>query len=495
MATVNSTSPTRLTGMATGLDTDQLVKEMLTAQQTKIDAVQQKQTLTEWKQEEYRGIIEEAKELYSKYFDPLSKDYLLSSSSLSSMTVTSSDNLVISATASGGALPINYNFEVQSTATSAQMVSTTSLSKTDILLDLGFTGETTFRINYGDAQSTEPITITEDDTIESLVSKINAASDGNIKATFSEMTGKLTISTSDIGANSNISISNGIVDIDGNFVEDGSSNALSFLGINGNKTNGQNAKVIVRDTNGNLVKEIDSETNSFTIDGITYNVNGVGNARLTSTTDTTRAVDKMKAFVEDYNSLVSRINGKLKEEKNSDYAPLTDAQKAEMSKEEIEKWEEKAKQGMLRGDTELRNMLNNLTNAISGSLAEFGISLSSDYTKSGQLVLDEEKFSNALIEKGDKVASAVQSSLGGVQTVLKNNVGSSSSILIKKAGLKNTSAYSNNTFSNEIKRYEEKIQALNKKLTAKENALYKKFAALESIMNKYNNQINYLTNI
>lgn len=495
MTTINSTSTTRITGIATGLDTDQMVKEMLTSQQTKIDAIQQKQTLTEWKQEEYRSIIEETKELYSKYFDPLSKDCLLSSSSLSTTTITSSDNLVISATANGGALPINYNFEVQSTATSAQMVSNTSLSKTDVLSDLGLAGETTFRINYGDGKSTEPITITEDDTIESLVSKINVASDGNIKAAFSELTGKLTITTSDIGVNSNISISNGTIDAGGNFVEDGYSDALSFLGISGDKTNGENAKVIVRDTNGNLVKEIDSETNSFTIDGVNYNINGTGSARLISTTDTTSAVDKMKAFVEDYNSLVSRINGKLKEEKNSDYQPLTDAQKAEMSKEEIEKWEEKAKQGMLRGDTELRNMLNNLTNAISGSLSEFGISLSSDYTKSGQLVLDEEKFSNALIEKGDKVTSAIQKSLGEVQTVLKNNVGSSSSILIKKAGLKNTVAYSNNTFSNEIKRYEEKIQALTKKLTAKENALYKKFAALESIMNKYNNQMSYLTNM
>lgn len=488
MTTVN-----RLTGFATGLDTDQMVKDMLTAEQNKIDKVQQKQTLTEWKQEEYRGIIEEAKDLYSKYFDPLSKDYLLSSTSLSSTTISSSDKLVISATASGGALPINYNFEVKSTATAAQITSSSSLSKTDKLSDLGLNGETTFKINYGDGKSTEAITITADDTIESLVSKINNASGGNVKATFSDMTGKLTIASSEIGENSTISISNGTIDADGKFVENGSSDALSFLGMSGDKTNGKNASVVVTDADGNLVKEISSEKNSFTIDGVTYSVNGVGSARLTSTTDTSSAVDRMKSFVEDYNELISRINGKLKEEKNSDYAPLTDAQKEEMTKEEIEKWEEKAKLGMLRGDTELRNMVNNLTNAISGSLAEFGISLTSDYTKSGQLTLNEEKFSNALIEKGDKVVESVRSTLTNVQTVFKNNVGNSSSILIKKAGLQNTASYSNNTFSEEIKKYEEKIKDMNKKLTAKENALYQKFAALENIMNKFNSQMSYLS--
>ena len=490
MTTVNSTN--RLTGFATGLDTDQMVKDMLTAEQNKIDKVQQKQTLTEWKQEEYRGIIEETKELYSKYFDPLSKDYLLSSTALSTTTVSSSDKLVINATASGGALPINYNFEVKSTATAAQMSSSLSLSKTDKLADLGLNGETTFKINYGDGKSTDAITITADDTVESLLSKINNASGGNVKANFSEMTGKLTITSSEIGENSTLSISNGTVDADGNFVESGYSDALSFLGMNGDKTNGKNAKVVVTDTNGNLIKEIDSEKNSFTIDGVTYSVNGVGSARLTSTTDTTNAVDKMKSFIEDYNELVGRINGKLKEEKNREYEPLTKAQKEEMTKEEIEKWEEKAKQGMLRGDTELRNMLNNLTNAISGNLAEFGISLTSDYTKSGQLTLNEEKFSNALIEKGDKLISAVSSSLTEMQTVFKNNVGNSSSILIKKAGLQNTASYANNTFSNEIKQYEEKIKLLNKKLSAKENALYQKFAALENIMNKFNSQMSYI---
>ena len=341
MASVNSTSSStssnRLTGFATGLDTDQMVKDMLTNEQSKIDRVKQQQTLVEWKQEEYREIIGDAKELYSKYFDPLSNDYMLSTKSLSTTTITSSNTSVITATAQSGAIPPNYNFEVKQTASSAQMSSNLSVGKTDKLADLGINGETSFKINYGDGKSSSVITINPDDTIESLTEKINKASDGNFKAVYSEMTGKFTLSSNTTGVNAKLSISNGSVDVNGNFVENGNSDALSFLGIDGKKVEGKNAQVVVTDMDGNLVKEISSEKNTFLIDNVSYNVNGVGSSRLTSMTDTTKAVENMKNFIEDYNKLVDRVHSNITEKKNPDYEPLTEAQKAEMSEEEIEK--------------------------------------------------------------------------------------------------------------------------------------------------------------
>lgn len=487
MTTVN-----RITGLATGLDTDQMVKDMLTAEQNKIDAVQKKQTLVEWKQEEYREIIGEAKDFYSKYLDIIGPNSVTNSSAFTTTSVVSSDNSVITAKANAGAVAPNYNFEVKSTASSAQMSSTKGLNKTDKLGDLGLSGETNFVINYGDGKSSSTITITEDDTIESLTEKINKASNGNVKAVFSEMTGGLTITSSTTGVNSKLSISTGTVDVDGNFTADGNSDALSFLGIDGTEVTGNNAEVVVRDANGNFLRDISSETNSFTIDSVTYNVNGTGSAKLTSTTDTTAAVERMKSFVEDYNKLIDRIHTSLTEKKNADYEPLTEAQKKEMSKEEIENWEKKAKEGVLRGDRELRAMLDSLNNVFSGTLAEFGITKSSDYTKSGQLVLDEDKFTTALLEKGDRLSEALTSTFSQTAEVFKNNVGSSSAILVKKAGLKNTTTVAKNTLSQEIEKYKERISVLTKKMNAKETALYAKFAKLESMMNKFNSQMNYL---
>lgn len=488
MSTVN-----RLTGFATGLDTDEIVKSMMNSEQTKIDRVYQQQTLVEWKQEEYRNIIGEAKDLYSKYFDILSPNSVVSSGSFSTTTVSSSNNSVITAKAGGGAVPPNYNFEVKSLATSPEMKSSTGLTKQDKLGDLGLSGEATFKINYGKNSSTEPISISEDDTVESLVAKIKAASGADVKVTFSEMTGGLVITTPETGESSKLSIVNGSVGADGSFIEDGNSNALAFLGINGSEVSGADARVIVSDLSGNQIKEIQSQKNSFIVDNVTYSVNGVGSATLTSSTDTNSAVDKMKSFINDYNDLVGKIYSNTSAKKNYDYEPLTEAQKEEMTEKEIENWEKKAKEGMLRGDKELTNMLNSLNSVFSGALADYGVKLSTDYTKPGQLTLDEDVFKKSLVEDGEKVSSELLNTFTKLQSVLKSNVGSSTSTLVKKAGIKNSVSVNNNFFSEEIKKYQKKSKELAIKFTDKETKLYNKFANLESIMNKYNSQMSYFS--
>lgn len=58
----------------------------------------------------------------------------------------------------------------------------------------------------------------------------------------------------------------------------------------------------------------------------------------------------MKTFVDDYNKIMDKIYDLVTEKKDSDYPPLTEAQKEEMSEDEIKDWEKKAKQGILRND-------------------------------------------------------------------------------------------------------------------------------------------------
>lgn len=486
MSTINTN---RLTGLASGLDTDQIISDMLTAEQTKIDRVAQQQTLAEWKQEECREIITEAQDFYNKYFDPLSSDYILGSNFFSTTTVNSSNSSVITATANASAIAPNYNFEVVNTASGATMKSDVKVSKGDTLADLGLVTSKSFRVSYGDGDSSELITISGDDTIESLISKINKATGSNAKAVYSEMTGTITITSSKLGVNSSLSIENGELDEDGNFVADGTSDALGFLGISGQEENGKNAKVIVTDFDGNLVKEISSEKNTFLIDGVTYNVKAAGKSTITSSTDATDATKKMKEFVEEYNSIMARLHKNLTEKKDSEYPPLTDAQKEEMTEEEIAKWESKAKAGVLRGDSELRSMFDEMKSICDGTLSLFGITSSSDYSKQGQISFDESKFQEALLEDGEKLVNTLTAKLEATKATLKKNVGSSSAVLLKKAGMQNTTSYTTNTLTTEIKKYQEKIKELNKKMAAKEEALYLKFSNLESVMNKFNSQL------
>jgi len=90
---------------------------------------------------------------------------------------------------------------------------------------------------------------------------------------------------------------------------------------------------------------------------------------------------------------------------------LTDVQKAEMTETEISKWEEKAKKGILRNDSIISTMLNNLRNAFYKStdgvglnFKDIGIDTSSNYSKF-ELVIDETKLKAAIAENPEEVYS------------------------------------------------------------------------------------------
>lgn len=509
MSSINSV---RIPGLATGMDTNQMIKDMLSNDQSKIDKVKQNQQISTWKQDKYREIIKDVKGLYDKYFSVTSKDYILGSKSLNTLTINSSNGNVITASSSAGSSGIDYKFKVESLAKEPQMTSGisksgVSIQKNSKLKDLGLNGEVNFKISTGDGKDSKVISLSEDDTIDTLIEKINSSTQGDIKASFSDMTGKLTIKSNSTGENSIVKIVDVSKDVDGNFIEQGTSNSLDFLGlkdidgvdvVNG-EIKGSNSKITVMDSEGNIIKELSESKNSFNIDGITYSVNGVGEAKLSSTQDVTNVVDKMKSFIEDYNKIMDSVYSTVTERKSRDYAPLTDAQKEDMTEKEIEQWEEKAKAGMLRNDSELRSFMEDIKNAMFSPFAEAGIGLSeigitsaSDYNKQGQIELDEEKFTKALKENGDLTQKVTTGVFEKVKDVMYKYAGSSNSIFVKKAGVEKSSTAINNIFSNQIKKQEDQIKDLMRKMKVKEQQLYAKFAKLESTMSKLNSQMSYL---
>jgi flagellar hook-associated protein 2 len=120
------------------------------------------------------------------------------------------------------------------------------------------------------------------------------------------------------------------------------------MGDNSVKEEGTNAILTI---NGqNVVRT----SNTINIDGIDLTLNkttGVGDPPITVNTvsDTSQLMDPVKKFVEDYNTLIESLNKAVKETVYRDFPPLSDTQKEEMSEEQIKKWEEKARSGMLRG--------------------------------------------------------------------------------------------------------------------------------------------------
>lgn len=507
---MSSISSIRLSGLATGMDTDAMVKSMLTADQEKIDKAQQKEQTVKWQQEIYREVMSDIIDFNDKYFSLTSKDSILSNSAWNTLSITSSNSSVISATGNAGATNVDYKFNVKKLAETAKAQSSIEgLKKESKLVSLGAKEGEQFKFELGkdDTGNTiysSDITIEADDTIDTLITKINNSVDGKIKASYSEMTGKFTVETKDTGSNTEFKIVG----------EDGSSSkALDFLDLktknssgnlvkfDENGAKGSNSEIEVSSKDGTFKKILSQESNTFTIDNIKYTVNSTGSAEITSKQDASSVVQKMKTFVDDYNKIMDKIYDLVTEKKDSDYSPLTEAQKEEMSEKEIENWEKKAKAGVLRNDNELRKFIEDMKGAVYGELEGLGISLSdiginsvSDYNKPGQLSLDEEKFSKALKENGELVYKATTAGLEKIKKVTYNYAGSSGSVFAKKAGIEKTSTAVNNLFSEQIKKQEERIKELKAKMQERQEELYAKFASLESSMNTLNSQMNYLIN-
>ena len=463
---MSSISPIRVTGLSGNFDMEGIIEASMIRDKEKVDKAKQEQQIVKWKQEIYRNVIQESKDLYDKYLSINSPNSIVSEKAYSSTRITSSDESIIVAKGSAGAEKINYQFAVSQ--------------------------------------------ISEQDTTSTIVSKINSlCADNDIKASYSEMTGELIISRKQTGSSSDINLR--VIGNDNLAQQIANDNGITFINdAGGNKfanVYGKNLEADVTDEHGR-VTHISKEQNSFNIDNIDYNVNSKGTAKLTSVTDTEEAVKNMQAFVDDYNKLMDKVYGLVTTKKSKDYPPLTDAQKEDMTTEEIEKWEKKAKEGILRNDDELRAFVEDIQSAFFGdgkniiALRKLGINESENYNKKGQISFNADTFSKALIDDSDKVYKTLAGYSSnyddkGMFEKLKDIVyeysGSSTSKLPKKAGIEKTASASENVYSKQIAEQERNISRLVEKMNDKEKRLYAKYSALESLLNQYSSQMNYFS--
>lgn len=114
---------TRIMGLASGMDIDTMVKDLMKAERVPLNKMKQEQTLLEWKRDDFR-------EINTKIFS--FRDLLVQMrlpSFYRMKYVTSTNDALVSATAAGSAIMGSYTIEVQQLATAATKVSTNGLSR------------------------------------------------------------------------------------------------------------------------------------------------------------------------------------------------------------------------------------------------------------------------------------------------------------------------------------------------------------------------------
>lgn len=646
-SSTSSANLLRISGMASGVDTDSVVKSMVSSYQSKIDKANQAKQTLQWKQEAYRNIIKDVKGLQD-YFDPISSKYILGGSTLNINKASSDTASVASATVDSTAKAGTYNINVTKLAEQAKIqgeakdsliklssftdnssqtltnnsgktVSLSGLTSTTgsdlaaeinskiaasdlkgqvsasyvnetvdgttteyikftkissdssttikysdsatyaagvdvnsgisgpskLMSDLKFsTGSIKFTLNNGTTSSTVSLTVDSSTTLQNLIDKVNSATSGAVTLNIDDTTGRISFKSKSYGSASNITITNNSTD----------NNIIDELKLS-SPTAGKDAIVAITAPGETSATITTQSSNKFTVNGVSYNVVKAASANITVTANSDDVVTNMKSFIKDYNSVISEINTKLTEKKNSDYAPLTDSQKESMSESQITAWETKAKVGILRNDDQLNSLMTQLrgtfnsavyssyssTNTTDGKVPlafgqygtnAIGIDTSTDTTDGGKLVLkDETKLKDAIenhfedfkkffIGTSDSTLGTNQAYIGSkkyyengiftrMDNILRDYVaapgigedgtyslsGSMNIFVNKQYDYTSSGSSSKNTLPDQVYSKTVSITKYTTQLKDAQTRYYAKFTALETAMSKLNAQQSSLSSM
>lgn len=166
-SSINSVMTSRISGLASGLDTEAIVADLMKASKLKISEVEQKKQILEWKQEFYKEIATSLYNFQNKYFGGATSSL---ETALKSMKATSSSSLVTVTASSSSPYQNIYIHDIVSLATNTTVVSSTRVSadpKIKILdtENLGELGGKSIVINLDGTERT--LTFSEGRTYES----------------------------------------------------------------------------------------------------------------------------------------------------------------------------------------------------------------------------------------------------------------------------------------------------------------------------------------
>lgn len=384
--------------------------------------------------------------------------------------------------------------------------------------------------NYTDANGNLDLVIngvkieglTAKSTVKDIISKINATPEAGVKVSYVDSTGQLMLVSSETGAGRQIDVSGSEL---GKklFMADPDNEDAGFVA-------GQDAEIAVSYGDGTVVN-LTRSSNTFDLEGLKVSVTGKFGYDAAGNLDSSQAVtfnaqadvdgvtELVSKFFEEYNALVEEVNTQITSKPDKSYGPLTDEQKAEMTEAEIERWEKKAKQGLLFNDGTMRDLSGSLQSFLTDlmgtgisydDLEEMGISVSSNYMDGGKIEFNETKFKQAMSTEPDKVAKvftgegtsskglaqSMQDRMTPYATRYGTRNGGSYGRLVEEAGSpKVPMSVMDNYIYREIESIQDMIATLQERLSSEEDRYIKQFTSMETMINKLNTQSGYLSQL
>lgn len=416
----------------------------------------------------------------------------------SNITIRSSSNTVTLLSQTGSEASMTWLGVASGTSTSSY-----SSKSVNSLLGLTTADLSTMTIN---GKSLADMGVLETSTMSQMITKINDSGVG-VTASYDSLNDKFVLSASAEGTINKLTLSNDL--------------KTKLKLDTGTYTEAKNAILSMNGT------EIVKSSNTFSVDGLQVTLNGThsasdGKINLNVKVDSDALISQIKEFVNTYNGLIKSVGDKLTEEYYRDFKPLSDDEKEAMSDTEVELWEKKSKSGILRGRTEIDNVLLQMRQALMDkvegtglTLSQIGINTTSNYSDRGKLVIeDETKLKNAIennysdvvklftSESDKKYLDSANASERYKESGLSNRLldivnnavrttmdeNGNRGIFVQYAGVENTATSTQNTLSKRIAEYDTRIDTLLDYLEDKETYYYNMFTQMETAISKLNAQ-------
>lgn len=255
-----------------------------------------------------------------------------------------------------------------------------------------------------------------------------------------------------------------------------------------------------------------SDTTSIEVAGVTLNLLGTTAAgesvNITVSNDTSAVYDTIKEFITEYNSILKTMNTYYDAASASSYEVLTDEQKEAMSDDEVDKWNTKIKDSLLRRDSTLSSLISVMKTDMMGSykasngktysLANLGISTSSkNYNEGGLLHIkgdeDDDEFAdstNTLMKMLEEDPDTVKEVLSGLASNLYDSLNKKMSTSTMSSAL---TFYNDKEMASQLSDYKKEISNWESKLSDMEEKYYSQFSAMETALAKLQSQQNTLS--
>ena len=270
---------------------------------------------------------------------------------------------------------------------------------------------------------------------------------------------------------------------------------------------GTNAEITMED--GTVVV---NANNTFDLYGARITINAVSAAgdapiRVSVASNPDELVDRIATFVDEYNVMIGALNALIYEESKYGYSPLSDEQKKDMTTDEIEKWEIEAKKGILRSDSTLRGIVDQLRGAFYDKIQSVGLAaydlgittqnLNGNMMNNGKIELNRDKLRAAVEKNPDAVRIAFTDEKNGIANklneVMRRAVDTSSlpekrGSLVRMAGTDLMTANNTSNLGSRINSIDSRLASLRTLMETQYNRYWKQFSNLEVALSKLNSQ-------